>query len=179
MVMGAMRDGFAKAKQWDLDARRRFTVAILLTPASLLRVDVVEKVFSYRRAQTLRAVRTPIRKLFGGIHHQAMNSPMTSVVALRAHRMATVACFVFQREISRTAFREFCNTICQQRTSTTRRKGCELTCRRQQPRASPPYFSSCRNTDWNALSGKAQGWSSRRMDSIARAEQPCGGGALP
>jgi hypothetical protein len=55
----------------------------------------------------------------------------------------------------------------------------ELTCRRQQPRAPPPYSSSCRNTDRNALSGKAQGWSSRRMDSIARAEQPCGRGALP
>jgi hypothetical protein len=62
---------------------------------------------------------------------------------------------------------------------STRRKGCELTCRRKQPRAPLPYSSSCRNTDRNALSGKAQGWSSRRMDSIARGEQPYGRGALP
>jgi len=33
-----------------------------------------------------------------------MNSPLTFVVGLRAHRLAIVACFVFQREFSRVAF---------------------------------------------------------------------------
>jgi hypothetical protein len=66
--------------------------------------DAVEKVFLYHRAQVLRAVGAPMRKLFGGIHRQVVNSPVTSVVELRAHRMAIAACFVFQQEISRSIF---------------------------------------------------------------------------
>jgi hypothetical protein len=75
-----------------------------LTTPLLPRPDAVEKAFLYHRAQILRAVGTPIRKLFGGIHHQAVNSPVTSVVELRAHRMAIAGCFAFQRETSRTVF---------------------------------------------------------------------------
>jgi hypothetical protein len=33
--------------------------------------DAVEKVFFYHRAQILRAIGTPVGKLFGGIHHLA------------------------------------------------------------------------------------------------------------
>jgi hypothetical protein len=36
-----------------------------------------------------------------------VNSPVTSAVELRARRMAIVACFVFQREISRYVFWDF------------------------------------------------------------------------
>jgi hypothetical protein len=39
-----------------------------------------------------------MRKLFGGNHRQAMNSPVTSAVELRAHGTAIAACFVFQRK---------------------------------------------------------------------------------
>jgi hypothetical protein len=34
--------------------------------------DAVEKVFFYHRAQILRAIGTPVGKLFGGIHHPAV-----------------------------------------------------------------------------------------------------------
>jgi hypothetical protein len=45
----------------DADARRY-----------LLMTDAVEKVFLYHRAQVLRAIGTPVGKLFGGIHHPAV-----------------------------------------------------------------------------------------------------------
>src|SRR6195256_5218767 len=50
-------------------------------------------------------------KLCGGPHHLAMNSRATSIAGLRPHQSAMAACFVFWREISRTAFWDFCNTI--------------------------------------------------------------------
>jgi hypothetical protein len=81
--------------------------------------DAVEKVFSYR-AQILRAVSAPMRGLFGGILHQAMNSPVTSAVELKAHRMAIAACFVFRREISRSVFCNFFDSIRQERKSADR-----------------------------------------------------------
>src|SRR5260370_41198487 len=40
-----------------------------------------------------------------------MNSQATSVTRLTACQSAMAACFVFRREISRTAFWGFCNTI--------------------------------------------------------------------
>src|ERR1700751_5305526 len=74
-------------------------------------VDTVEKIFSHRRAQILTAVGAPTRKLLGGTRRQAVNSPATSVVELRAYRMAIAACFVFQREISRSVFWDFFDSI--------------------------------------------------------------------
>jgi hypothetical protein len=62
-----------------------------------------------------------MRKLFGGIHRQAMNLPVTSVVELKAHRMAIGACFVFRREISRSVFWDFFDSIDPSRTSATSR----------------------------------------------------------
>jgi hypothetical protein len=79
--------------------------------------DAVEKVFLCHRAQILRAVGTPIRKLFGGILCQATNSPVTSVVEPKAHRMAIGGCFVFRREISRSVFWDFFDSIDPDRTS--------------------------------------------------------------
>ena len=73
--------------------------------------DAVEKVFLCRRTQILRVVGAPMRKLFGGIHHQAVNSPVTSLVELRAHRMVIAACFIFRREISRSVFWDFFDSI--------------------------------------------------------------------
>jgi hypothetical protein len=73
--------------------------------------DTVEKVFSHRRAQILTAVGAPTRKLLGGTRRWAVNSPATSVVELRAYRMAIAACFVFQREISRSVFWDFFDSI--------------------------------------------------------------------
>jgi hypothetical protein len=52
------------------------------------------------------------RKIMWGPHHQAMNSRATSIAGLRSRQSAMAACFVFWREISRTAFWDFCNTIC-------------------------------------------------------------------
>jgi hypothetical protein len=80
--------------------------------------DAVEKVFLYHRAQILRAAGTPIRNLFGGIHHQAANSPVISVMALKVHRIAIAACFVFLREISRSACWDFFDSIDPFRKST-------------------------------------------------------------
>jgi hypothetical protein len=81
-------------------------------PAEATRLtDAVEKVFLCHRAQILRAVSAPIRKLFGGIRCQATNSPVTSVVELKAHRMTIGACFVFRREISRSLFWDFFDSI--------------------------------------------------------------------
>jgi hypothetical protein len=46
-----------------------------------------------------------------------MNSWATLVMAWRLHRLAIAARLVYLREIGRTAFWEFCNTICQEQTS--------------------------------------------------------------
>src|SRR6266403_1445825 len=46
-----------------------------------------------------------------------MNSQATSVMAWRLYRSAISARLVYLREIGRTAFWEFCNTICQLLTS--------------------------------------------------------------
>jgi hypothetical protein len=40
-----------------------------------------------------------------------MNSPVTSAVELETFRAAIVACFVFQREISRHVFWDFFDSI--------------------------------------------------------------------
>jgi hypothetical protein len=40
---------------------------------------------------------------------------VTSVVGLKAHRMAIAACFVFRREISRSVFWDFFDSISQNR----------------------------------------------------------------
>src|ERR1019366_1363169 len=53
----------------------------------------------------------------GGPHHHVTNSRVTSVTSLRAHQSAMTACFGFRRKINRTAFWDFCNTICQERPS--------------------------------------------------------------
>src|ERR1700751_3281019 len=79
--------------------------------------ETVEKVFLHRRAQILRAVGGPTRKLLRGTRRWAVNSPATSVVELRAYRMAIAACFVFQREISRSVFWDFFDSIDPFRTS--------------------------------------------------------------
>ena len=55
-------------------------------------------------------------KITWGDRRQAVNSPATSVVELRAYRMAIAACFVFQREISRSVFRDFFDSIDPTRT---------------------------------------------------------------
>jgi hypothetical protein len=44
------------------------------------------------------------------------NSLTTSVARLKRHRSTIAACFVLWRKFSRTAFWDFCNTICQQQT---------------------------------------------------------------
>jgi hypothetical protein len=59
--------------------------------------------------------------LFGGIHHQALNSPVISGAALRAHRIAIAACFVFQREISHSVFWDFFDSIDPKRMSCRKR----------------------------------------------------------
>ena len=82
-------------------------------------VDTVEKVFSHRRAQILRAVGAPTRKLRGGTRRLAVSSPATSVVELRAYRMAIAACFVFQHEISRSVFWDFFDSIGQNAKNST------------------------------------------------------------
>src|SRR5258708_32777870 len=46
-----------------------------------------------------------------------MNSRATSVTAWGLYRSAISACLVYLREIGRTAFWRFCNTICQEETS--------------------------------------------------------------
>jgi hypothetical protein len=50
----------------------------------------------------------------------AVNSPATSVVELRAYRMAIAACFVFQREISRSVFWDFFDSIGQTEKNSVR-----------------------------------------------------------
>ena len=72
---------------------------------------LLKKVFCTPRTQILTAVGVHMRKLHGGIHHQTKNSPVTSVVDLRAHRLAIAASFVFRREISDFAFWDFFNSI--------------------------------------------------------------------
>jgi hypothetical protein len=47
----------------------------------------------------------------GDPHRLSMNSRATSTAGLRLHQSAMAACFVFRREISRTAFWDFCNKI--------------------------------------------------------------------
>jgi hypothetical protein len=59
-----------------------------------------------------------MRKLFGGIHRQAVNPPVTSVVELNAHRMAIAACLLFRREISRFVFWDFFDSIDPSRCSS-------------------------------------------------------------
>jgi hypothetical protein len=44
------------------------------------------------------------------------NSPMTSVLELRGHRMAIAACFAFQREISSSVLWDFFHSIDPERT---------------------------------------------------------------
>jgi hypothetical protein len=50
-----------------------------------------------------------------GTHHQAMNSPLTPVRGLRAHRRAIVVHFVVRRKISYKAIWDFFDSIGQKR----------------------------------------------------------------
>ena len=47
----------------------------------------------------------------GGPHRQVINSLATSITSLTPHLSASVACFVFWREICHPEFSDFCNTI--------------------------------------------------------------------
>jgi hypothetical protein len=78
--------------------------------------DSVAKVFLQHGTQILRAVGAAIEWLFEGLHYPVMNSQATSVKAWRLHRSAITARLVYSREIDRTAFWDFCNTICTKRT---------------------------------------------------------------
>ena len=73
--------------------------------------DTVAKVFLHHRLQIFWAVRSTIEQSFEGLRHIAMNSQATSVMAWRLYRSAISARLVYLREIGRTAFWEFCNTI--------------------------------------------------------------------
>jgi hypothetical protein len=110
------------ARPYTYEIRRSYRSASAITRGSgaelsigPVRVDAVEKVFLCHRAQLLRAVGAPIRTLFRGIRCQATNSPETSVVELKAHRMEIGGCFVFRREISRSVFWDFFDSIGQSR----------------------------------------------------------------
>src|SRR5208282_6211817 len=71
---------------------------------------------------------TVIRKFLGrrrvfrvrmwGSHDLALNSSVTSVIGPESLLVATFACVSFSRENHRSGFRDFCNTIGQQRTHT-------------------------------------------------------------
>src|SRR3954471_11154021 len=60
--------------------------------------------------------RRGIRVNVWGPHRQVINSLATSVTSLTPHLSATVACFIFWREICHPAFSDFCNKICQEAT---------------------------------------------------------------
>jgi hypothetical protein len=60
------------------------------------------------------------RKIIWGDSSSGGNSLVTSVVDLRAHRMAIAACFVFRRKISRSAFWDFFDSIGQKRSFPNR-----------------------------------------------------------
>jgi hypothetical protein len=86
-----------------------------------------------------------MRKLFGGTRRQAANSPVTSVVELRAHRMSIAACFVFQREISRSVFWDF-RQLGQTR-KLGRSKPCPVCLGKPTVRQPMPYFG-CGPQPW-------------------------------
>jgi hypothetical protein len=71
--------------------------------------DAIEKVFLCHRAQILRAVGAPIRKLSGSLSGDELTGDFHS--RAEGHRMAIGACFVFRRKFSRSVFWDFFDSI--------------------------------------------------------------------
>src|SRR6476660_2385011 len=78
--------------------------------------DSVAKVFLRHGSQILRGVGAAIEQRCGGPRRHTPNSQAVLAAGLRLYRAAIVACFVLWREFSTCGFRDFCNTICQERT---------------------------------------------------------------
>jgi hypothetical protein len=69
-----------------------------------------------------------------------VNSQATSVTSLRLHQSAMAACFALRRQICLTAFWDFCNTICQERSFGDFRPNL------QQTSSKPPHTGHCSDT---------------------------------